>query len=210
MLKNNSGKGIFSRRLIFGTTISAALIFITLGIIFSGGFIWSLEATNTEAFCISCHEMKDNVYEEYTETIHFSNRTGVRATCADCHVPKDLHHKVIRKIHATNELYHKLLGTIDTPEKYETKRHQLAQNVWKTMEENDSRECRNCHDLSQMDTSSQKDHAAKQHAQAHSLNKTCIDCHKGIAHKLSEQFMEIEHEKYIEADEDCNQCHLDI
>ena len=29
------------------------------GIIFWGGFNTALEATNTEAFCISCHEMED-------------------------------------------------------------------------------------------------------------------------------------------------------
>ena len=210
MPKSNSGKSIFSRRFLFGASIGSALIFIIVGATFSGAFIWSLESTNSEAFCISCHEMKDNVYEEYTNTIHFSNRTGVRATCADCHVPKELNHKIIRKIHATNELVHKILGTIDTPEKYEAKRHQLAQNVWKNMENSNSRECRNCHDLKQMDTTKQKPHAAKQHALALSSDKTCIDCHKGIAHKLSEQFMEIEHEQYIESGDDCSQCHLDM
>ena len=35
------------------------------GIIFWGGFNTVVEATNTEAFCISCHEMRNNVYEEY-------------------------------------------------------------------------------------------------------------------------------------------------
>ena len=33
----------------------------TAGIVFWGGFNWSMELTNTEAFCISCHEMKENV-----------------------------------------------------------------------------------------------------------------------------------------------------
>ena len=58
------------------------------GIIFWGGFNTAMEATNTETFCISCHEMEANVYQEYKYTIHYSNRSGVRATCPDCHVPK--------------------------------------------------------------------------------------------------------------------------
>ena len=62
------------------------------GIIFWGGFNTAMEMTNNEEFCISCHEMKDNVYQEYKETIHYSNRTGVRATCPDCHVPKEWQH----------------------------------------------------------------------------------------------------------------------
>ena len=80
------------------------------GILFWGGFNTALEWTNTEQFCISCHEMKDNVYAEYRNTIHYQNRTGVRATCPDCHVPKEWGHKMIRKIQASNELWHKVLG----------------------------------------------------------------------------------------------------
>ncbi len=45
-----------------------------------------MEATNTTEFCIGCHEMENNVYQEYKPTIHFNNRTGVRAGCPDCHV----------------------------------------------------------------------------------------------------------------------------
>jgi len=154
------------------------------GIIFWGGFNTAMEATNTEAFCISCHEMEENVYQEYQETIHYSNRSGVRATCPDCHVPKPWIHKIKRKIQASNELYHKMLGTIDTPEKFEVKRLQLARNVWKAMEETDSRECRNCHDYESMDYTKQQRRAVPQHIEGFDAGKTCIDCHKGIAHQL--------------------------
>src|ERR1041384_5353463 len=46
------------------------------GILFWGGFHWALEVTNTEAFCIGCHEMRDNPYKELQQTIHFRNRSG--------------------------------------------------------------------------------------------------------------------------------------
>jgi len=157
--------------------------FIT-GIIFWGGFNTAMEMTNNEEFCISCHEMRDNVYEEYKDSVHYSNRTGVRATCPDCHVPKEWVYKVVRKIKATNELWHKALGTIDTPEKFEKKRLQLARNVWKTMKETDSRECRNCHDYKSMDYSEQGRRSMNQHEKGLTKGKTCIDCHKGIAHSL--------------------------
>ncbi len=52
--------------------------------------------------------------------------------------------------------------------------------------------------------------AAKQHALAQTQDKTCIDCHKGIAHKLSDEFMEKEHEQYLTQDADCSQCHSDM
>ncbi len=163
---------------------------IVVGILLWGSFNWALEMTNTEKFCISCHEMEENVYQEYQETGHFSNRTGVRATCPDCHVPREWIHKVVRKIRATNELYHKLVGTIDTPEKFEANRLELAMHVWKTMKETDSRECRNCHDFDSMDLEKQEPRAADRHEEAMDEGKTCIDCHKGITHHLPEGWEE--------------------
>lgn len=153
------------------------------GIFFWGGFNTAMEATNTMEFCISCHEMHDNVYQEYKKTIHYSNRTGVRAVCSDCHVPKDWSHKMVRKIKASAELWGKLMGTIDTREKFEANRLRLAENEWARMKAVDSRECRNCHSFEGMDTEKQKLRGAKMHKIAQEEKKTCIDCHKGIAHQ---------------------------
>ena len=125
------------------------------GIVFWGGFNWALELTNTESFCISCHEMEDNVFKEYRSTIHYTNRTGVRATCPDCHVPHEWRHKIVRKIRASNELWHKMLGSINTREKFNAKRLELAQHEWNRMKATDSRECRNCHAYNYMDYAAQ-------------------------------------------------------
>ncbi|KON80807.1 NapC/NirT family cytochrome c [Azoarcus sp. PA01] len=161
-----------------------------IGVFFWGGFNTAMEATNTEQFCISCHEMNDNVYQEYKQTIHYTNRTGVRAVCADCHVPRDWTHKMIRKVQASRELWGKLTGTIDTREKFEAKRLELARREWARMKSVDSRECRNCHSLDSMNTESQKQRARKQHEMAREDNMTCIDCHKGIAHHKPEGMTE--------------------
>lgn len=155
-----------------------------IGVLFWGGFNWAMEATNTETFCISCHEMERNVYREYRTTSHYQNRTGVRAVCTDCHVPKEWVHKVVRKIKATNELYHHFMGSIDTREKFEAKRLKLATNVWRDMKQTDSRECRNCHNFTFMDYSLQEKRSAEKHQTAINAGQTCIDCHKGVAHKL--------------------------
>jgi cytochrome c-type protein NapC len=154
------------------------------GVLFWGGFNWAMEMTNTEQFCVSCHEMKDNVYLEYRNTVHYSNRTGVRASCPDCHVPKEWGHKVVRKIQASNELLHKMLGSIDTQEKFNAHRLTLARSVWRGMKTTDSRECRNCHKFDYMEYSVQEPRASKLHQTAFAEGKTCIDCHQGIAHKL--------------------------
>ena len=175
--------GLMSRKVLFGTTLGAALFFMIIGIVFWGGFNTAMEATNTMEFCISCHEMEENVYQEYKKTIHYTNRSGVRAACSDCHVPDPWVHKVVRKVQASNEVLHKILGTIDTPEKFDAKRLKLAKNVWAAMKSTDSRECRNCHDFGSMNPENQKKRSRKQHINGMQAGNTCIDCHKGIAHK---------------------------
>ncbi len=161
-----------------------AIVGIVVGVGGWGGFHWAMELTNTETVCRSCHEMEQNVYREYRGTVHDANASGVRATCPDCHVPKEWVHKIVRKVQASNELYHKFLGSIDTREKFEAKRLDLARNVWKAMKTTDSRECRNCHNFSAMDVTLQGSRARNRHLEAEGKGATCIDCHKGVAHEL--------------------------
>ncbi|RBP14126.1 trimethylamine-N-oxide reductase cytochrome c-type subunit TorC [Roseiarcus fermentans] len=167
------------------TLVGVGALGAIAGVVAWGGFNTAMEATNSIAFCVSCHEMRDTVYKEYQTSIHYKNPAGVRATCPDCHVPKDWIPKVARKVQATNELWHKLAGTIDTPEKFQAARASLAKEVWKTMKDTDSRECRNCHSFEAMDFAHQRPKAAERMQKAYNEGgQTCIDCHKGIAHKL--------------------------
>ncbi len=166
--------------------IFTALVFIS-GIFFWGAFNTAMEATNTLDFCISCHEMKSTVYPEYKESIHYSNTSGVQATCPDCHVPREWTAKLMRKIKASKELYYWMTGEIDSKEKFAAKRLNLAERVWHTMRGNDSRECRNCHQFTAMKLASQARFAARIHADAIDENNTCINCHQGIAHQLPDR-----------------------
>ena len=159
------------------------------GILFWGGFHWTLELTNTEEFCTSCHTMETNL-GEYRETIHYNNHSGVRAICSDCHVPHEWNHKIKAKIMAVKDVYHELAGTISTPEKYEEHRLSMASAVWKKMKASDSRECRNCHNFDYMDFTIQEARAASEHQRAIDNNMTCIDCHQGIAHSLPPNYLE--------------------
>jgi cytochrome c-type protein NapC len=164
------------------------------GILFWGGFNTGMEATNKLEFCIGCHEMRDTVYQEYKKTIHYSNRTGVRAVCSDCHVPKDWTHKIIRKIQASQEVWGKLTGYIDTPEKFEAKRMELATHEWARMQAAGSRECKNCHNFDAMSGQIQKQTVYNKHMAAQKEGKTCIDCHKGIAHRLPKEYKDPDEE----------------
>lgn len=167
-----------------------SLGFLTLGgfvggVVFWGAFNTALEVTNTEKFCISCHEMRDTVYRELSQTVHFSSRSGVRASCPDCHVPDAWTHKIARKMQASKEVWGKVFGTIATRSKFLKMRRELAEREWARLKANDSLECRNCHSAAAMDLSKQTPGAADVHARyLITGQKTCIDCHKGIAHLL--------------------------
>lgn len=170
--------------------ISLGIIIIAsffAGVIFWGGFNTAMEYTNSEQFCISCHEMENNVYQELQTTVHWQNRSGVRAICSDCHVPHDWTNKMARKMQASKEVWGKIFGTINTREKFEAKRLEMAQREWDRFKANGSLECRNCHDYNSMEWSLMSDAARRAMVPAAERNQSCMDCHKGIAHHLPTQ-----------------------
>ncbi len=167
-------------RLALGVGLVVLVFSGLMMVVGATGLAW----TNTEKFCIGCHEMRDNVYAEFKGTIHDTNRSGVRAVCSDCHVPREPGPMLVRKVQATFELWgHFVTGVIDTKEKFEAHRYDMAKRVWIRMKETDSLECRNCHKDESMSVALQSDRAKARHAKGKQDGKTCIDCHFGIAHK---------------------------
>jgi cytochrome c-type protein NapC len=126
--------------------------------------------------------MKAHPYAEFKDTIHDKNRAGVRATCSDCHIPRELGPKLVRKVEAMREVYGHFTGMLDTPEKYEKHRYDMAKREWLRYKANDSAECRACHTEAGMSAELQSDRAKSRHAKGKAEGLTCIDCHAGIAH----------------------------
>ncbi len=157
---------------------------IVVGVVGTLGFDLAMEKTNSTEFCISCHEMETHPWQESLGKAHAVGRVGFTVGCADCHVPKDFIPKMKRKIEASREVWHHLLGTLDTPEKYEQHRAEMAARVWKTMEDNDSASCRTCHKAEEIGSTEMIN---TMHQQALGSGATCITCHKGIAHDLPSQ-----------------------
>ena len=176
---------------IGGASISILVSTFLVGSLSWSGFNAALDWTNTESFCVSCHEMQQNL-KEYEDSVHDKNRTGVKATCPDCHVPKEFGPKMYSKIWAAKDIYYHLTGSIDTQEKYDAHRLSMAEVVWAKMKQTDSRECRNCHDVPSMLFEEQEGRAARKHKNMLEINKTCIDCHKGVAHDLPDGYDEDE------------------
>ena len=178
----------------FKRSLTGAFVIFFAGVISVFGFNAALSYTNEMEFCTSCHSMKVNL-EEYMETVHYKDASGVRATCADCHVPKSFFPKMKAKVIAAKDVWHEIMGTIDTPEKYEAHRWDMANRVWDKMRASDSRECRTCHNWDQMDMSEQDRSARRRHTRAVDSGETCIDCHTGIAHEEPDEPEEEEEEE---------------
>ncbi len=167
---------------------------IGLGILVTGGFIagviaWqafntAMAATNTEEFCVSCHTMHDNLLPELQKTVHWNNRTGVRAGCPDCHTPHNFTDKIARKMQASREVWGELVGTIGTREKFKDHRMVLAQREWARFAANGSKECRACHDYKDMDFDKMRPESQVAMRNAAARNTGCVSCHKGVAHQL--------------------------
>ncbi|MCQ7060916.1 NapC/NirT family cytochrome c [Escherichia coli] len=158
------------------------VLFILAGGGLFAAFNTVIHITSTDAFCLSCHEMKGNILtDNYNNSIHKTNRTGIKVACADCHIPEEFFPRMLRKADALKEVWGHVSGVIDTPEKFAAHRDEMAKKEWARMKANDSQECRNCHDVSKLT----KRFMAPFHEASHKEGQTCIDCHKGIAHKLA-------------------------
>ena len=145
--------------------------------------------TGTVAFCGgACHSMQAFTLPEYKESVHFSNKTGIKASCSDCHIPHSYPQVLFYKAQAgIRDVYHEIAGTVSTQEKYDKERWRMANKVWDEMKANNSANCRTCHDPMQMALSKQSAMAQKMHVQVQQGKATCIDCHRGVAHKEPEE-----------------------
>ena len=170
-----------------GILLGAGLLVGTLGFVFFHFF--GMNAFGSVAFCTSCHEMS-GVYEEYQESIHYKNPSGIRAVCSDCHVPhgkdlQDYYDKFVDKlIVGGRHLYHHLIGTYPDRASFEKARYRLAQNVLQQMRDRHAKECRQCHSFEAMQLADQDRSAASKHEKNMTDGgKSCVDCHTGVAHR---------------------------
>ena len=175
-----------TKKWMLGIPVGAVLAFV-LGGIALGTTNYVLHETSTTEFCYVCHSHDAFIRPEYEASTHFVNTSGVRASCADCHLPHDNWFELVwTKTVVSFDIIPEVMGKLDTAEKYESHRAEMAEIVWRQFKENDSRFCRGCHVDDAMNLELQDRRAARRHAQAAEKGETCIDCHYGIVHALPE------------------------
>ena len=171
----------------------SVLSLLVIGVVVGAGVVigtqLAVSATGTVEFCGStCHSMNAFTLPEYKESAHYAGHSGVRATCADCHIPHGYPEKLWYKAKAgIRDVIQESRGEIATAELYEKARWRMANAVWSEMKANDSANCRHCHTISEETVAKQKSTAQKMHKMVLAKKGTCIDCHKGVAHKEPEE-----------------------
>ena len=185
--QDESGRGLWRwprTRWLLGIPLGGFLM-MGVGAIGLGVANFALHETSTTEFCFSCHSHEVNIRAEYEASSHFSNRTGVRTECADCHLPKgNWFETVAYKMVVSLDIIPEVMGKVDTPEKWEAHRGEMAESVWAEYRANDSRYCRTCHTREAMDLAQQSQMAAGVHNNPAAIGNTCIDCHAGLVHEL--------------------------
>ncbi|WP_318432906.1 NapC/NirT family cytochrome c [Photobacterium leiognathi] len=164
------------------------ILFVIIIFILSFGIVkatdFALHKSSETEFCISCHSMTIP-YNDYIKSPHYANQHGVSAQCKDCHINEKSNIEYLTaKLGGIKDIWFETTGKIDSKEKYEEHRMEMAQTVWKQMEANNSATCRSCHDYDKMNFDKMSAKAKQQMQIAASKNQSCIDCHKGIAHSL--------------------------
>lgn len=171
----------------------SVFVLLLVGLLFGSAAVIGTQVmvhyTGTTAFCgNACHSMQAFTLPEFRQSIHYANRSGVQASCSDCHIPHSYPYVLFYKARAgIRDAYHEMRGTIGTQEKYERERWRMANKVWDEMRANNSANCRTCHSDEGMAASKQSASAQRNHKKFLAGESTCIDCHTGVAHKEPEE-----------------------
>jgi nitrate/TMAO reductase-like tetraheme cytochrome c subunit len=170
------------------SVLALLVIGVVTGFVLTVGTQVMVAVTGTDQFCsTACHSMQW-VAKEHRESVHGTNRTGVRAGCHDCHIPPHYPELLWYKAKAgIKDAIGEMRGIIATEELFQKERKRMAQLVWDEYKANDSRNCRKCHQLTREVVAKQKDYVQPMHQQVLEGKGTCIDCHQGVAHTAPSQ-----------------------
>ena len=149
---------------------------------------WTASIADQDAQCLACHE--DNVAKHWSDALHMVNDLTC-VTCHDIHQEKDrvlfedsqaevceVCHKAQKQgIHG---LESKLADNPPCTDCHNPHNHESAAGQ---MLGNRSEGCRTCHDLTQMAANPAVSAKANSyHKVMVQTDRTCLDCHQGIAH----------------------------
>lgn len=149
---------------------------------------WSSSAAAQDETCLACHE--DNVSRHWRDALHMENNV----TCVSCH---DSHVTEDKVFHAAGQLEVCTVCHKEQKDGVHGIHEQLTDNpacttchsphddrsALSSMLDNRSEGCRSCHDLVAMSANTNvTDKAKSYHKVMVKPDRTCLDCHQGVAH----------------------------
>jgi nitrate/TMAO reductase-like tetraheme cytochrome c subunit len=163
--------------------LAIVVLGVLIGIAAIIGVQVMVHVTGTDKFCgAACHSMQWAA-KEHAESIHGATRSGVRAGCHDCHIPREYPELLWYKaVAGTRDVIGEIRGVISTEEKFNAERKRTAEHVWAEYRENDSRACRGCHVFTADVLAKQPELTREVHQPVLEGKATCVDCHKGVGH----------------------------
>lgn len=156
---------------------------LTIGIIVGAPLLdYTDKFFSSDTFCATgCHVMEATVTQELHQSSHWKRKSGVRASCGDCHISEDLLPAMIDHIFGLSDLYAFTIRGIRSPEEFEKIRAASAKRVRLEMVLNGSKNCRKCHIEDAIQPERRR--GQKQHREAQEANISCIACHYNLVHK---------------------------
>lgn len=154
-------------------------IFIGAGMII--GVNKAVFATSTDEYCQSCH-VHTGADEAWTKSSHYSNESGVRVGCAECHLPPkgSFSHFSTKVKTGLHDLYAYHFKDHESFEWEKKQQLEYAVNIVS------NKSCEKCHQNLYPDGLS--DDGGKAHlyydANAEELDLHCINCHLDVGHHL--------------------------
>lgn len=145
---------------------------------------------NSTSFCISCHSMKAYVYEEFKKSKHYTNASGARPECGQCHVAKRFWPAVWDHMMGTHDLISEFTNDWSALENFDAKRTRMAEKARLKIFNEDSHTCRDCHKMEAIAPTRKRGQRAHEDALAKGRTN-CIACHYNLVHKeapLTEAF----------------------
>ena len=140
--------------------------------------------TSTDAFCgTSCHSMQAHVANDpvFVESAHRTASSGVRAGCADCHIPHGIVPATVAHVKGgVKDIISETLNDFTDPQVWERGRAERAYHVRDWLLETDSATCRVCHDEAAIQP--ERKRGQSQHEDARERGLTCIGCHYNLVH----------------------------
>ena len=192
--EGKGGIGGFVRRFVLTPRFSAFAVVVALGVGVIVG-VPTVEGVDrylsSDAFCASsCHFVEATVTKELHQSSHWTRKSGVRATCSDCHISENLLPAMWDHFVGMRDLYAFVFKGIRTVEDFEKVRFESANRVRLAMVAEGSKNCQKCHVMEAIKP--ERKRGQKQHAEAIQEKTACIACHYNLVHKeakASEAFL---------------------